>query len=245
MKRRFIQAVLEARQAGHSIALVTDLDSGQQTLVSPTDEGDLIQRGDAGLDQGGLPLIAAALRDDRSGIVQHGETSWFVHVFNPPLRLLLVGAVHIAQPLAQMAALAGYALTIIDPRSAFATEDRFPGMRLMSEWPDEAVAQLAPDARTAVVTLTHDPKLDDPALATALGTPAFYIGALGSRKTHAKRLERLREQGLGEAALARIRGPVGLDIGAVSPAEIAISILADLTMALHGGPKGASRPKAD
>lgn len=237
MKRRLLQAILEAQKQGRAAALVTDMASGLQTLVGQTEDGTLVQRGDFGLEPEAFDLVAAALRDDRSGLVEWYDTSLFLHVFNPALRLVLVGAVHIAQPLAQMAALAGYAVTIVDPRSAFATGERFPGVTLMDEWPDEAVAKLAPDGRTAIVTLTHDPKLDDPALATAVKRPCFYIGALGSRKTHAKRLDRLREQGITDAELARIKGPVGLDIGAVTPAEIAVSILAELTLALHGGPK--------
>lgn len=243
MKRRILQAVLEAQRQGRATALVTDMDSGLQTLVSRTEEGTLVQQGEAGLAAEAFALVETALRDDRSGIVEIDDTSLFVHVFNPALRLILVGAVHIAQPLAQMAALTGYAVTIVDPRSAFATGERFPGVGLVDEWPDEAVAKLAPDSRTAVVTLTHDPKLDDPALATAVKRPCFFIGALGSRKTHAKRLERLREQGISDAEMARIRGPVGLDIGAITPAEIAVSILAELTMALHGGPK--HKPASD
>jgi xanthine dehydrogenase accessory factor len=145
-----------------------------------------------------------------------------------------VGAVHIAQSLIPMAVAAGYDVTVVDPRSAFAAESRFPGVTMTHEWPGAALAAFAPDRRSAVITLTHDPKLDDPALAAALRSDAFYIGALGSRKTHAARLSRLKEQGFGDAELARIHGPVGLSIGAVSPAEIAVSILADLTQALRG-----------
>jgi xanthine dehydrogenase accessory factor len=152
----------------------------------------------------------------------------------PPRKLALVGAVHIAQALVPMAVAAGYDVTVIDPRSAFAAESRFPGVTMTHEWPGAALAAFAPDRRSAVITLTHDPKLDDPALAAALRSDAFYIGALGSRKTHAARLSRLREQGFGDPELARIHGPVGLSIGAVSPAEIAVSILAELTQALRG-----------
>ena len=147
--------------------------------------------------------------------------------------MIVVGAVHIAQLLVPMAKLSGYDVTIIDPREAFASEARFPGVNLNHSWPDEAMTDLDPDRRTAVVTLTHDPKLDDPALEEALKTDAFYIASLGSRKTHSKRLERLREAGFNENTLKRINGPAGLDIGAISPSEIAISILAELTAVLH------------
>ena len=149
-----------------------------------------------------------------------------------------VGAVHIAQPLARMAALAGYLVTVVDPRTAFASDERFPGVEVSTDWPDEALEKLQLNRRTAVVTLTHDPKLDDPALATALRSDVFYIGALGSKRTHAGRLKRLGELGFGEKDFARIHGPVGLDIGAVSPSEIAISILAQITLVLRGQRRG-------
>ena len=158
---------------------------------------------------------------------------WFLNPFNPPLRLILVGAVHIAQPLAEIAALTGYDVTVVDPRTSFASPERFPGMKLMTDWPDEAMTALAPDARTAIVTLTHDPKLDDPALQAALKSPAFYVGALGSKKTHAARIARLTEAGFAERDIARIHGPVGLSIGAKSPAEIATSIMAEITETLR------------
>jgi len=174
----------------------------------------------------------ARFRTDRSGMAESGE---FIALFNPPLRLIVVGAVHIAQALVPMARLAGYDPVLIDPREAFAAPARFPDTRLVHDWPDEAMAAQAPDARTAVVTLTHDSKLDDPALLAALATPAFYIGCLGSSRTHARRLERLRAAGLGPAALARLHAPVGLDIGARSPAEIAVSILAQITQVLRQG----------
>jgi xanthine dehydrogenase accessory factor len=150
------------------------------------------------------------------------------------LRLILVGAVHVAQPLAEMATLSGFAVTIVDPRRAFATAARFPGQALVVRWPDVAVTELAPDARTAVVTLTHDPKLDDPALIAALATPAFYVGCLGSQKTHGARKARLGAAGVSEAAQDRLHGPVGLRIGARTPAEIAVSILAEIVAALRG-----------
>lgn len=176
--------------------------------------------------------IAARMRADRSGMEEDGT---FVAIHNPPLRMIVVGAVHIAQPLVTMARQCGYDPVLIDPRASFGAEHRFPGERIVEDWPDEAMAALAPDARTAVVTLTHDPKLDDPALRVALTSPAFYIGCLGSTRTHAKRLERLRAGGVAEEAIARIHAPVGLAIGAKSPGEIAVSILAQITQVLRQG----------
>jgi len=187
--------------------------------------------------------VEAAHGTDRSKTVETPEGPVFLQIFNPPLRLAIVGAVHIAQALAPMASLAGYAVTIIDPRGAFATETRFPDVALVDEWPDDAMTAFAPDRRSAVVTLTHDPKLDDPALDVALRSDAFYIAALGSRRTHAGRIERLKELGHDEAAIARIHGPAGLAIGAVSPAEIAISVMAEMTKALRQ-PESASAERA-
>ncbi|HMR34198.1 MAG TPA: XdhC family protein [Geminicoccaceae bacterium] len=177
--------------------------------------------------------VEAALRRDTSEMVETDSGPVFLQVFNPPLRLAIVGAVHIAQSLAPMAALAGYAVTVIDPRRAFASDARFPDVTLVNEWPDEALQAMAPDRRTAVVTLTHDPKIDDPGLDAALGSEAFYVAALGSRRTHAGRVARLKELGHDDAAIGRIHGPAGLDIGAVSPAEIAISVLAQMTAVLR------------
>lgn len=177
--------------------------------------------------------VEKALRRDTSEMVETERGPVFLQVFNPPLRLAIVGAVHIAQSLAPMAALAGYAVTVIDPRRAFASDARFPDVALVNEWPDEGLAAMAPDRRTAVVTLTHDPKIDDPGLDAALRSEAFYVAALGSRRTHAGRVARLKELGHDDAAIARIHGPAGLDIGAVSPAEIAISVLAQMTAVLR------------
>ena len=229
MKTEILERVLADRAAKRQFALVTQLDGGRQSVV---------YRGGAA--EGGIEIdpelrsaVENAIRDDKSGTVGSAGGEMFVEVFNPPLRLLIVGAVHIAQPLARMASVAGYDVTVIDPRGSFATDDRFPGVTLVNEWPDEAMAPLDPDRRTAVVTLTHDPKIDDPALAAVLRSDAFYIGALGSRKTHAARVERLTESGFGADEIGRIHGPVGLSLGAVSPAEIAVSILAQVTQALH------------
>lgn len=176
--------------------------------------------------------IATRMRADKSGMEEDGT---FIAIHNPPLRMIVVGAVHIAQPLVAMARLCGYDPTLIDPRAAFGSDARFPGETILDDWPDEAMATLAPDARTAVVTLTHDPKLDDPAIRAALASRAFYIGCLGSPRTHSKRLDRLRAAGVDDAAIARIHAPVGLDIGAKSPAEIAVAIMAQITQSLRRG----------
>jgi len=228
MQRSVLDALLAARADKRPVALVTNLDNGRQALL---DGDDVI--GDLTLGSVVLDRVRQAITDDRSGVLP--DTSLFVQVNNPPLRMVVVGAVHIAQSLVPMAMLAGYDVTVIDPRQAWATDARFPDVALSTAWPDEALTALRPDRRTAVVTLTHDPKLDDPALRVALESEAFYITALGSKRTHAKRLDRLRAEGVDEARLARIRGPAGLAIGAKSPAEIAISIVAQATQALHGG----------
>ncbi len=227
MKRALFDALQAARAGKRPAALITELESGRQALL---DGG--TSSGDLALSDSELVLAKQALDDDRSGPLE--ETNLFVHVFNPPLRLIVVGAVHIAQPLVPMAALAGYEVVVVDPRQAWATGARFPDVRLVTEWPDDALRDLKPDRRTAIAVLTHDPKLDDPALGVALDSPAFYVGALGSRRTHAKRLTRLREAGIGEPALARIHAPIGLAVGAKSPAEISVSILAQMTQELHG-----------
>lgn len=170
-------------------------------------------------------------RKDRSGVTTDGAQ--FIGVHNPPLRMVIVGAVHIAQPLVSMARMAGYDPVIVDPRPAFGAAARFPGETILEDWPDEALAAYGLDARTAVVTLTHDPKLDDPAIRVALGSEVFYLGCLGSGRTHAKRLDRLAEARFSPEAIARIHAPVGLDIGATSPAEIAVSIMAEITQVLR------------
>lgn len=229
MKRAILDALQAARADKRPVALVTNLESGKQSLLDSDDITGELTLGSLVLDQ-----ARRAIADDRSATLDN--TDLFVQVFNPPLRMIVVGAVHIAQTLAPMAALAGYDVTLVDPRRAWANSSRFPGVALVTEWPDAALKTLAPDQRTAVVVLTHDPKLDDPALEVALKSPAFYIGALGSKKTHAKRLTRLREMNLDEAALARIHGPIGLAIGAKSPAEISLAILAQATQVLHGAP---------
>lgn len=189
---------------------------------------------DPSKDDSALGLAArAAARADASGEAEIEGRVWFLEVHNPPLELVAVGAVHIAQPLAAMAAMAGYAVRVIDPRTAFASEARFPGVRLSHDWPVEAFAKEPLGPRSALVVLAHDPKIDDPALEAALASEAFYVGALGSKKTHAARLERLLARGFSQKQLARIHGPVGLTIGARSPAEIALSILAQMTETLR------------
>jgi xanthine dehydrogenase accessory factor len=227
VKREILDALQAARAEHRTAALVTDLASGAQSLVV-----DGAVTGDLPVDESLQGAIKEALRHNRSRTAADGTL--FIQAFVPPLRLAIIGAVHIAQALAPIAALAGYDVTVIDPRRAFASDERFPGVKVSTEWPDDGLAELKPDSRTAVVTLTHDPKLDDPALDMALKSPAFYIAALGSRKTHAGRIERLTARGHGANVLARIHGPAGLALGAVSPAEIAISVMAQMTAVLHG-----------
>jgi xanthine dehydrogenase accessory factor len=222
-----LAGLLAARQAGRAVILATRLPDGAQVLLP-----------DAAAQEGLATAAAAALRDDQCRTVEIGGERWFLHVHAPAHRLLIIGAVHIAQALAPMAVLAGLAVTVIDPRRGFASGERFPGVALHHGWPDEALAELLPDARTAVVTLTHDTKLDDPALDAAIRSEAFFIGALGSRKTHAARLERLAALGHEADALARLRGPVGLPIGAVTAPEIALSVLAELVAARRGAALG-------
>ena len=229
MKQAVFQALQAARAAKQPAVLATDLKSGLQLLIGG--DGERLA-GELSLNEDLAEVAQQALAEDRSAM--DPDRGLFIQVFNPPLRLVVVGAVHIAQALVPMAQTLGYAVTVVDPRRAWASAERFPGIHLTHDWPDEALAALKPDGRTAIVALTHDPKLDDPALTLALGSPAFYVGALGSRKTHEKRRQRLAEAGVGEAAFARIDGPIGLAIGAKSPAEIALSILAKITQVRRG-----------
>ena len=231
MKLAVLQDLLDCKAAQIPAALITDLASGDQDVVTADSSGSRFTFAPED-----LAKIRQALIDDRSSEMEIGTRRFFVHVHNPPTRLMIVGAVHISQSLAPMAALAGYQVIVIDPRRSFASELRFPNTELRHDWPDEALDALKPDRRSAIVTLTHDPKLDDPALDYALRSPAFYIGALGSKKTHAGRLERLTALGFGAEDVARIHGPAGLDIGAKSPAEIAVSVMAQMTAALHRRP---------
>jgi xanthine dehydrogenase accessory factor len=220
VKLAVLDELRAARAAGRPVALGTWLDGSESRVLAP---------GGALAD-----AVAQVLGAERAMVVTVDGKDVFVEPHLPPARMVLVGAVHIAEPLASMAALAGFTVTIVDPRRAWATAAHFPGQALITSWPDEAITAIAPDVRTAVVTLTHDPKLDDPALVAAQATPAFYVGCLGSKKTHAARRERLAAAGVASAALDRLHGPVGLRIGARSPAEIAVSILAEIVGALRG-----------
>ena len=223
MTPALLRRLQAARAEGRGVVLATDLSGGTQLLLPDDPAPD-------GLNE----LAVRALDGDRSTTVQAGAKTWFLHAYATPLRLVVVGAVHIAQALVPMAAGLGYAVMVTDPRRAFASDERFPGVTISTDWPDEALDLWKPDPRTAVVTLTHDPKLDDPALDRALKSPAFYIGALGSRKTAAARMGRLRALGHDDAATARIRGPVGLDIAAVTAGEIALSIMAEIVAVRRG-----------
>jgi xanthine dehydrogenase accessory factor len=218
-----LHAILAAREAGHGVVLATRLSDGWQ-LVLPGSEAP----------QQLLDAAATALSRDESRVAEIGGEQWFIQVHAAAPRLIVVGAVHIAQALLPIASMLGFSVTLVDPRAAFNSAARFTGVARSLAWPDEALDDLAPDSRTAIVTLSHDPKLDDPALDRALRSPAFYIGALGSRRTHAARLERLAALGHGQAALSRIRGPAGLALGAVSAAEIALSIVAEIIAVRRG-----------
>jgi xanthine dehydrogenase accessory factor len=230
MKGKFLDAVIAAGAEARSVALATELKSGAQLFL----DGDTVE-GDLQLDEASVAAIREALRVDRNITLDTAAGRVFVQVFSPPRRCFVIGAVHIAQPLVPMLIAADYQPIVIDPRGAWATEARFPGVELSTEWPDEALERLKPDRASAVVALTHDPKIDDPALIAALRSDCFYIGALGSRRTHAMRLERLAAEGFGENELSRIHAPIGLNIGAVSQAEIAVSIVGEITSVLRRG----------
>lgn len=222
MKAELFERLLAERAAKRSVAVVTRLADGAQALVRDGEvSGDL----DLALDQ--LDEINRRLRADKSGALESTGGALFARCYASAPRMVIVGAVHITQALAPMAAMAGFEVVVIDPRRAFATAERLPGVSVTTEWPDEALARIGLDAQTAVVTLSHDPKLDDPALIAALQSQCFYIGALGSSRTHAKRVARLTEAGLADA-IPRIHAPVGLDLGGRSPAEIAVSVLAQV-----------------
>jgi xanthine dehydrogenase accessory factor len=227
MKAAILERLLAAQSRRRPVAVVTRLADGAQCFVDDQEHW-----GDLTLAEAVAAELPQLILADRSGPCA-ADPALFARVYAPPPRLLVIGAVHIAQALAPMAALAGFDVTVIDPRRAFASDQRFPGVTLSDEWPDEAMQRLVPDLTTAVVTLAHDPKIDDPALEIALRSPAFYIGSLGSKKTHASRLERLAELGLAEAA-KRIHAPVGLDLGGRSPAEIAVAILAQILQRRYG-----------
>jgi xanthine dehydrogenase accessory factor len=234
MRLDLLAALNGERTARRPCVLVTDLESGAQRLVTaaalPSDPMETV--------------LEPAVRSGKSAAVEYDGKRYFLTVQSPAVRLVLIGAVHISQALAPIAKIADLDVTIIDPRTAFATPDRFPDTAVIAEWPDVALDRMPLDRYSAIALLTHDPKIDDPALARALRAECFYIGALGSRKTQAKRAERMRVLGFGEAALARIRGPIGLDIGAVSPAEIAVSIMGEIIGALRKKPLRAEEKAA-
>ncbi len=233
MTPEVLAALTAARAAKRPVVLATRLPGGDQLLLPhPGAPAELAE------------AAARALDQDQTGTVKLADGEWFLHVHNPPMRLIVVGAVHIAQALVPMAAGIGLSVIVVDPRRSFASPERFPNVTVSTDWPDDALDALAPDARSAIVTLTHDPKLDDPALDRALKSAAFYIGALGSRKTHAARLKRLRALGHADESLARIRGPVGLNIEAVTAPEIALSILADIVAVRRGSPLARREPPA-
>jgi xanthine dehydrogenase accessory factor len=223
VKLDILSALNSERAARRAAIVVTDVESGSQRLVKRTDvAGDPLK-----------DVLEKHLRMGKSGMAETPQGRVFLTVYVPPPRLVITGAVHISQALAPMAKLAGYDVTIVDPRTAFASSERFPDVKVIADWPDAALPPLAIDHYTAFVALTHDPKIDDPALTHALERDCFYIGALGSKKTHARRIERLKAQGIADAALARIHSPIGLAIGAVSPAEIAVAIIGEITARLR------------
>ncbi len=222
------------RAARRAAIVVTNVASGRQRLVKAADIAkDPLKA-----------VLSEHLRSGRSGMEDAAEGRVFLTVYVPAPQLVITGAVHISQVLAPIAKLLGYDVTIVDPRTAFASAERFPDVRVIAEWPDQALPPLGIDRYTAFVALTHDPKIDDPALIHALSRDCFYIGALGSRKTHARRVDRLKQQGLIEADISRIHAPIGLDIGAVSPAEIAVAIMAQITERLREEPQ-AERAAAE
>jgi xanthine dehydrogenase accessory factor len=229
VKLATLTALNEARRARRAALLVTSVADGSERLVDPSAIAS---------DQLAAPLDLA-LRTGKSALVEEGGAQFFISVQTPPLRILCIGAVHISQALVPMARMLGHDVIIVDPRTAFATPERFPDVVLHAEWPDLVLPSLGIDRYTAVVLLTHDPKIDDPALHFALKSDSFYIGALGSRKTHGKRVERLQVLGFSAESIARIHAPIGLNMGAVSPAEIALSILGEITASLRLKPDGS------
>jgi xanthine dehydrogenase accessory factor len=231
MRFDILKALNTERAARRPAILVTYLASGEHRFVRQADiAGDPLRE-----------TLEAALRTGKSGAVETAHGKAFLTVYVPPVRLVAVGAAHISQALAPMARLLGYDVVIVDPRTAFATPERFPDVKLIAEWPDAALPALNIDGYTAFVALTHDPKIDDPALLHALARDCFYVGALGSRKTHARRVERLKQQGLADAQIGRIHAPIGLAIGAVSPPEIALSIMGEITASLRLPAKEAEK----
>jgi xanthine dehydrogenase accessory factor len=227
MKLDILTALNAERAARRAAIVVTDVASGTQRLVMAAD----IARDPL------RPALAERLSSGRSGMVETANGQVFLTVYVPAPQMVITGAVHISQALAPIAKLLGYDVTIVDPRTAFASPERFPDVKVIPEWPETALPPLGIDHYTAFVALTHDPKIDDPALLHALSRDCFYIGALGSKKTHARRVERLKQQGLSEGDISRVHAPIGLDIGAVSPAEIAVAIMAQITERLREEPE--------
>lgn len=223
MRLDLLQTLNAERAERRAVVVVTDVTSGAQRLVKATEVGKDPQKA----------AIEKRMRMGKSGMEETSQGKIFLTVHVPSPQLVITGAVHISQTLAPIGHLLGYEVTIVDPRTAFATIERFPDVKVIAEWPDVALPPLNVDRYTAFVALTHDPKIDDPALLHALKRDCFYIGALGSKKTHAKRVTRLKEQGMTDADIARIHAPIGLDIGAVSPAEIAVAIMAEITARLR------------
>ena len=221
MKRAILDQLLAARANRQAVALITNLETGEQRIVPRA-----IAAQDALAEK-----LDEAFRFDQSG----NHDGQFINIHNPPLRLVIIGAVHIAQSVIPIAQALGYDVTVIDPRGAFATGARFPGLALHAEWPDEIIPKIGLDPRTALIALTHDPKIDDPALDAALRSDVFYIGALGSKKTQASRAQRLKDAGFSESQVARIHGPIGLNIGAKGAPEIAVSIMGEVTRCLRLG----------
>jgi xanthine dehydrogenase accessory factor len=232
MKLDLLTTLNAERAARRAAIVVTDVASGKERLVKAADIAKDPLRA----------ALADRLRTGKSGMADSPEGRVFLTVYVPAPQLVITGAVHISQTLAPVAKLLGYDVTIVDPRTAFASIERFPDVKVIAEWPDKALPPLGIDHYTAFVALTHDPKIDDPALAHALSRDCFYIGALGSKKTHARRVARLKEQGLSDADIARIHAPIGLDIGAISPAEIAVAIMGEITARLRE--EGEAEPAA-
>ncbi len=215
------------RAARRAAAVVTNLESGEQRLVRESEfSKDPL-----------ADVLMPQVRSGKSGTAETAAGKFFIEVHLPPPRIVVTGAVHISQALVPMARLLGYDISIVDPRTAFATPERFPDVQLLAEWPDTALPKAGLDNWTAFVALTHDPKIDDPAIEAALASGCFYVGALGSRKTHGRRVESLTKRGVSEEAIARIHAPIGLAIGASSPPEIALAILAEITLRLRSGPE--------
>jgi xanthine dehydrogenase accessory factor len=234
MRLDILAALNAERAARRGAIVVTNAQTGAQRLVKAADvAADPLRT-----------TLEARLRSGKSAAADTEEGRVFLTVHVPPTRLVITGAVHISQALAPIARLLGYDVTIVDPRTAFATKERFPDVPVIAEWPDTALPPLNVDRYTAFVALTHDPKIDDPALLHALARDCFYIGALGSKKTHGRRLDRLKQQGANAEALARIHAPIGLPIGAVSPAEIAVAIMGEITARLRLAPEAAARSEA-